>query len=114
MRWTPGGSSDDVEDRRNDGVRVSFGDAWALLKLPPFLVVEQSDPNGRSPNLESVGADQRARQVLLHVGVHSRDDGYHRDEERHRHNDPEKREERPQLIDADLFERGGDYVGEAH
>jgi hypothetical protein len=99
---------------RDDRVRVRLGDARTLLKLAPFLVVEQTNANRRTSHLERVCADQRACEIFLDVRVHPRDDRDDCYEERNGHDDPEQREKRAQLVDADLFEGGCDYVGVAH
>src|SRR5207237_4296375 len=96
------------------GVGIGFGNARTSLQAAPFFVVEEADPDWGSPHLKRVRADQRAGQVLLHVRVHARDDGHDGNQERHRDDDPEEGEERPQLVDADLLESSGYDVGEAH
>src|SRR6266550_2982351 len=100
--------------RRHHGFCVGFGEAGAPLQPAPFFIVEQSDPNRGPSHLERVSPDQRAGEILFHVRVHPRDDRDHRYQERDRHDDSEQRKEGPQLVEADLLECRGDYVGEAH
>ena len=103
-----------LRDRGNYRVRIRLGDARPPLQLFPLLIVEESDADRSPSHLESVRANERAGEVLLHVRVHARDDGDDGDEERHGHDDPEQREKGAQLVDADLLERSGDYIDEAH
>ena len=93
---------------------VRFGDARPPLQPAPLLVIEQSDANRGATDLERVRADECAGQVLLHVCIHSRNDRHDGDQKCHRDDDAEQREERAQLVDADLLERGCNYVAEAH
>src|SRR5439155_21437228 len=64
--------------------------------------------------LKGVDPDDRARDALAHVGVHALDHGHYRDEEPDRHDDPEQREERTELVAPRGLEGLENGFGEGH
>ena len=80
----------------------------------PHLVVEEADLDWCAPYLERVGPDQGAGDVVLDVGIHALDDRHDSDQEGHGDNNAEQREERPQLVDAELVQRRPDDITEPH
>ena len=103
-----------VRDRATNRVGVGGADARTALHALHRLVVEQPDLDGRAPHLERVRADHRAGDVLLHVRVHPLDDRHDGDEERDGDDDAEQREERAQLVGADLAKCDAQQIGQAH
>src|SRR5206468_6386668 len=65
-------------------------------------------------DLKGVDPDERARDTLAHVRVHPLDDGHDRHEEADRHDDPEQREERAELVAPRGLERLENGFGEGH
>src|SRR5438046_915948 len=84
------------------------------LDLLPFFVVDEPDLDRVPPYLKGVDPDDRARDALAHVGIHSLDHGHDRHEEPDRHDDPEQREERTELVAPGGLERLEDRFGEGH
>ncbi len=103
-----------VGDRASHDLGVVHRDARPSGVLADLLVVEESHLDRRAANLERVGADDRARDVLADVRVHPLNDGDDGDEERHRDDDAEQGEERPELVAPDLGEGDAEDVVGAH
>src|SRR5439155_24435202 len=68
----------------------------------------EAERDRRAANLEGIGADHGAAQVVTDVGVHPLDDGDDRHQEPDRHDDAEEGEEGAQLAPADRGE-GEEY-----
>jgi len=89
---------------QRDGLRVGEGalhqrhvlrrNDRPALDAAVLLVVDEADLDGVAADLERVDADDRAGEALAHVGVHPLNDRDDRDQERHRDDDAEQREER--------------------
>src|SRR5436309_2815546 len=84
------------------------------LDLLPCFVVDEPDLDRVPTDLKGVDPDDRARDALAHVGVHALDHGHYRDEEPDRHDDPEQREERAELVAPRGLEGLEDGFGEGH
>src|SRR5687768_10168844 len=93
---------------------VRLGDPRALLNLPELLIVEEPELNRGATHLKCVLTDERARQILAHVRIHSLDDRDYGDEKRHRNDDSKKCEERADLVRSNLTECSGEDVSEIH
>jgi hypothetical protein len=103
-----------VGERGLDDRRIGGGDPRPALDAAHLVVVEGADLDRRTAHLEGVRADDRAGDVLLHVRVHPLDHRHDGDEERHRDDDPEQREERAKLVRPELPECSEDDVDETH
>src|SRR3989475_128545 len=84
------------------------------LDLLPCFVVDEPDLDRVPTNLKGVDPDDRARDAVAHVGVHALDHGHYRDEEPDRHDDPEQREERTELVAPRGLEGLENCFGEGH
>ena len=94
--------------------RVLRRDQRPLGDDPHLLVVEQADRDRRAPDLEGIGPDHRAGQVLLDVRVHPLDDRDDDDQEADRDDDAEEGEEGPELGAPDGLERETEGLEEGH
>ena len=100
-----------IGQRLRHHLGVFAGDQRPLGDRLQLLVVEQADGDGAAPDLEGVGADHRAGEVLPDVGVHALDDRDHDDEKAHRDDDAEEREEGAQLGAEDRLEGEAEGFG---
>ena len=100
--------------RRAHDVGIRRRDLGTPLHAQPIGVLDQAEVDRQATHLERVRADQRIGDVLLDVGVHPLDDGDHRHQKGHAHDDAEQREERAKLVRSNLGERGRENVGESH
>jgi hypothetical protein len=93
----PAGLERDGQGLRNRAphrLRILAGDDRPLLHLADLLVGVESERNRQAADLEGVGADDRAGDVLPDVGVHALDHRDHGDQESYRDDDPEEGKER--------------------
>src|SRR2546421_2617607 len=84
------------------------------LDFLPFLVVDEADLDRVAADLKGVDPDDRARDALAHVRVHALDHRHDHHEESDRHDDPEQREERSQLVAPRGLEGLENRLGEGH
>src|SRR5881394_4055549 len=93
---------------------VLGGDDRPALDLLPLFVVDESDLDRLPPDLERVHPDDGARDALAHVRVHALDHRDHGHQEPDRHDDPQQREERAELVAPRGLERLENRFGEGH
>src|SRR5439155_17763939 len=79
-----------------------------------FFVVNEADLNRVPADLKGVDPDDRAGDTLTHVRVHALDHRHDCHQEPDRHDDPEQREERTELVTPRGLERLEDRFGEGH
>ncbi len=103
-----------VGDRLAHRDGVVLGEDRAVADGPDGRVVEEAQRDRRAADLEGVGADHGAAEVVADVRVHPLDDGHHRHQESDRDDDAEEGEEGPELARPDGGEGEEKGFGEGH
>src|SRR5205814_7788666 len=100
--------------RALDELHVFGSDDRAALDLLPLLVVDEADLNRIAADLEGVDTDDRARESLADVRVHTLNDGDDGDQECNGHDHAEQREEGPEPVAPYRLEREAEGFVERH